>query len=180
MAWLQNRIGGSHVVAGVVVAAAISATLIVLGAALAATLGVPIVDLLVERSGAAAAWLIAALATGSYFGARATVTMAHARDRREGALGGLLVWAALSLLMLAIVAVWIAAAPIAASRLADDLGRGLFTLVIAQIASLGTGLLGGLHRRGAPAAASAASSQPYAAYEQEFFGATLSTPASAP
>src|SRR5689334_22294917 len=116
MAWLQNRISGSHIAAGVMVAAAIGATIIVLGAALAATLGVPIADLMVERSGAAAGWLIAALAVGSYFGARATAVMAGTEDRREGALGGLIVWAALCLAMLAVVALWIAAAPITASR----------------------------------------------------------------
>jgi hypothetical protein len=187
MAVIENRVGAVAVAGGVAVAVALTATLIVLGSALAMSTGGATLEGVYERPEAAYVWLIGSLVVGSFVGGRSAASASRLVTRREAALAGLFVWAAITLVVLGIGALWIAAAPRIAWELAPLLDWGLWTLFVAQIASLGATIAGGITSAHAEARSrgkatvkvarrGAVFSSPQS-YEQDFFGnASLSTP----
>jgi hypothetical protein len=191
MAVIENRVGGVAISGGVIVAVALTAVVIVLGAAIATSTGGTSLALVYERPWAVYSWLIGALAIGSFFGGRTAAASARVVTRREAALAALFVWGAITLVVLAVGAIWIGAAPRLAWELAPLLDWGLWTLFVGQIASLGAALAGGVigahaeARARAPEATrlarrSAVFSSPQS-YERDFFNSSsTSTPSAAP
>src|SRR5688572_4445159 len=127
MAVIENRAGGVSIAGGVLVAVAATAVLIVLGAALAASSGGAMLEVVYERPEAVYVWLIGALAVGSFLGGRSAAASSRVLTRRDGAYAGLFVWAAITVVLLAVGAAWIAAAPVLAWQLAPLLDWGLWT-----------------------------------------------------
>src|SRR5687767_9015823 len=107
MGTTETRVGIGSACAGVLVSLALSASFLVLGAALAHQfLGLDSASLMIHRD-IVGIWICVALAIGAFFGGRAAAVSARLLVRRDGALAGLVTWALFAVALLAVIATWI-------------------------------------------------------------------------
>jgi hypothetical protein len=143
MGTTENRVGVGSACAGVLVGLAVSATLLVLGAALSYQfLGLDSNSLMVHGN-VVGGWICAALAIGAFFGGRSAAVSARLLVRRDGMLAGLVTWALFVVALLAVVATWIAAAPEVAWRFQPMLGIALWGLTLILGLTFVASLVGG-------------------------------------
>lgn len=145
MSATENRVGFGSVFAGVLVSLAISAMLVALGVALAGSfsIGLDPGSFLAHRE-LIALWLIAALVAGAFLGGRSAAVSARLIVRRDGALAGLLAWALLAIVLVAVGTAWAAANPTLAWRLSEDLGAVAWAAFATLAVGLVAALLGGV------------------------------------
>lgn len=143
MSSTETRVGVGSAFTGMLVSLAVSATLLLLGAALAYQfLGLDSASLMVHAN-TVAIWIGAALAIGAFFGGRSAAVSARLLVRRDGTLAGLVAWALFVVALLAVLAIWIAAAPDAAWRFQPMLGTALWGLTVILGVTFVASLVGG-------------------------------------
>jgi hypothetical protein len=139
----ENRISGASVATGCLVALALAAMAIGLGAAILASSETSPFDAALSAPDVLVACLCGALALGALVGGRAAAIAARVRVRQDGLIAGLATWGALTVVVLLACAAWVALEPVSAARLEPHLSTALWALFVSQVASLGSALLGG-------------------------------------